>query len=321
MILSAARSRAVVALTSALVAGVALGGCGGSDSSGSADRKIAAAFYPLAWVAERVAGEHAEVVNLTTPGQEPHDLELGPRQVADVADAALVLHESGLQPAVDATVRENADGVVVDVADVVRLRPVADHSAEGHAEEETAHADEHADEHDHGDLDPHFWHDPLLMADLAQAVARELGEIDPEHAADFTAAAVELRGELTALDEEFRSGLASCERDLVVVNHDAFGYLARYGLHLEPIAGLSPDSEPTAAQLGRLHDLIRAEGITTVFAETLVSKKTSQTLAGDLGIRADVLDPIEGLTDETADEDYLSLMRTNLDRIRQANGC
>ena len=310
MILPAARSRVIAVLSCALVAGAALSGCGASDPSGSADRKVVAAFYPLAWVAERVAGEHLEVVDLTTPGQEPHDLELGPRQVADIAGAALVLHESGLQPAVDAAIEENADGVVVDAADVVELRPVADHSEEGHA-----------DAHDHGDLDPHFWHDPMLMADLAEALATELGEVAPEHAADFATAAKQLRAELTKLDEEFRTGLASCERDLVVVNHDAFGYLARYGLHLEPIAGLSPDAEPTAAQLARLHDLIRAEGITTVFAETLVSKKTSQTLAADLGIRADVLDPIEGLTDDTADEDYLSLMRTNLDRILQANGC
>ena len=70
----------------------------------------------------------------------------------------------------------------------------------------------------------------------------------------------------------------------MVVSHDAFGYLAKYGLHLEPIAGLSPGAEPTPDDLGRLQTLIKDKGITTVFSETLASPKMSETLAGDLGI-------------------------------------
>ncbi len=106
-----------------------------------------------------------------------------------------------------------------------------------------------------------------------------------------------------------------------MVSHDAFGYLAPYGLHVEGIAGLSPDAEPTPADLARLQDLITTDGITTVFAERLGSQKSSQTLADDLGITTAVLDPIEGLGDETADEDYLSLMRENLAALQLANGC
>ena len=40
-----------------------------------------------------------------------------------------------------------------------------------------------------------------------------------------------------------------------------------------------------------------------------------------MGITTEVLDPIEGLSDETADEDYLSLMRENLSALEEANGC
>ena len=103
--------------------------------------------------------------------------------------------------------------------------------------------------------------------------------------------------------------------------HDAFGYLQKYGVHVEPITGLSPDAEPTPADLGRLQDLIRSDGITTVFSETLVSAKTADTLAQDLGIRSAVLDPIEGLSDRTAGQDYLSLMHRNLQSLEKANGC
>ena len=79
--------------------------------------------------------------------------------------------------------------------------------------------------------------------------------------------------------------------------------------------------EPTAADIARLQDLIEDEGVTTVFSETLVSPETAETLARDAGVEADVLDPIEGLADTTAEEDYLSLMRANLEALRAANGC
>jgi zinc transport system substrate-binding protein len=115
--------------------------------------------------------------------------------------------------------------------------------------------------------------------------------------------------------------LADCERTTVVVSHDAFGYLDRYGLEFEPIEGLSPGAEPTPADLARLQQLITEDGITTVFSERLASSKMADSLAGDLGLETAVLDPVEGLSDETSEDDYLSLMGQNLDALRKANGC
>lgn len=300
-----------------------LAGCGddaGSDGSGgqgSSGPSVVAAFYPLAFVSERVAGDHASVENLTQPGGEPHDLELGISQTVALQDADVVVVETGFQPAVDDAVATLGGGEVVDAADVVDLQAVA-HEAD-HADED--HTDEDDADHDHGDLDPHFWQDPLLMADVADAVADALSAVDPDHADDYAGNADDLRAELETLDEELTSGLADCERSTVVVSHDAFGYLTRYGLTFEPIAGLSPDAEPTPAGLAALQDLARREGITTVFSERLASPAMADALASDLGIETAVLDPIEGLSDETADEDYLSLMRENLAALEKANGC
>jgi zinc transport system substrate-binding protein len=159
------------------------------------------------------------------------------------------------------------------------------------------------------------------MADLGDEVADALVDRDPEHADAYRDNAADLRVDLRELDQSYAEGLANCERSTVVVSHDAFGYLDRYGLEFAPISGLSPGAEPTPADLSRLQDLIRAEGITTVFSERLVSPRMSETLADDLGIRTAVLDPIEGLSDETQDEDYLSLMRANLTALQEANGC
>jgi zinc transport system substrate-binding protein len=285
-----------------------------SDAAGtSAGVKVTTAFYPLQYAAERVAGEHAEVVNLTQPGGEPHDLELTIRETAEIASADLVVHEEGFQPSVDQGVEQNAAGEVIDVASAVALMGV-DESHEEHSDE-----DEHG--HEHGDLDPHFWLDPLLMADLGDEIAGKLAEIDSAHADDYAANAADLRDDLEVVDRAYADGLADCERDTVVVSHDAFGYLEKYGLHLAAVAGLSPGAEPTPADLGELQELIREEGITTVFSERLVSPELTETLADDLGITTEVLDPIEGLSDETADQDYLSLMEENLGALREANGC
>ena len=127
---------------------------------------VAAAFYPLAFVAERVAGDHAEVELLTRPGGEPHDLELNIEQTATIANADLVVYESGFQPGVDDAVTQNAAGSTLDAAAVVGLQPFAEHEEhEEHGEHDGGHHED--DGHDHeGDLDPHFWLDPLRLAEL-----------------------------------------------------------------------------------------------------------------------------------------------------------
>jgi zinc transport system substrate-binding protein len=305
-----------VALATALASALLLAGCGGSADGAGNGRSAVAAFYPLAWVTGRVAGDDWTVENLTQPGQEPHDLSLTIAQTAALEDADLIVLEDGFQPAVDATV-EGADAPVLDAAAVVDLLPASEDEHEGEDHEgETE--EEHAE---HGEFDPHFWLDPLLVADFADAVADELGEIDPDAAQTYADNAAALRSELESLDADFTAGLASCERTTTVVSHQAFGYLARYGLDFEPIAGLSPDAEATAADLARLQELITDDGVTTVFSERLVSPKMAETLADDLGVSTAVLDPLEGLSDDTADEDYLSLMRENLTALQQANGC
>lgn len=295
-------------------------GCSAFADDGTSGVQVAAAFYPLQYVADRVAGGHADVENLTSPGKEPHDLEPTIKETAIIAQADVVVHERGLQPAIDDAVDQNAGGDVIDAAAVVGLEPFG---FEGDHDE---HADEHADDgHDHGavdgDLDPHFWLDPTRMATLGDAVADALSEVDPDHAADYAANAAALRTDLEALDADYTTGLASCTRHTLVVSHDAFGYLARYGVEVAPVAGLSPDAEPTPADLADLQQLITDDGITTVFGERLASPRLTETLADDMGVRTAVLDPLEGLTDQTSDDDYLSLMRQNLAAIEEANGC
>lgn len=278
----------------ALAAPVLLAGCGGVPNASTGEGpKVVGSFYPLAYVAERIAGDQGQVTNLTTPGVEPHDLELNVRQTAEVAGADLVVYERGVQPAVDEAVAQNGPDHVVDAAQTVGL--------EGQ--------------------DPHFWLDPNRMTKVAQAVRNQLSDIDPRHAADYRKNFDTFRKQMHELDAAYQAGLAHCTIDTVVVSHDAFEYLQRYGLRFEPIAGLTPDAEPSAAHLKQIGDVVRKDHITTVFYETLASPALAQSLARDLGVKAAVLDPIEGLSKATAGQDYLSLMRSNLQELRSANQC
>jgi zinc transport system substrate-binding protein len=107
----------------------------------------------------------------------------------------------------------------------------------------------------------------------------------------------------------------------VVTGHDAFGYLtARYGLTQVPVTGLSPESEPSPGRLAEVTRLARDRGVTTIFFESAAGPRLAETLAREVGARAEVLDPVETVAPGTA-EDYLAVMRANLVRLRAGLGC
>lgn len=294
--------------------------CGSSSASSDGQPSVVAALYPLAYVAERVAGDNASVANLTAPGVESHDLELTGQQVGEVVDADLVVFLPEFQPAVDDAIEQNAADSSLDVSSVVEMLDETASDDEHHDEDEH---NESGRDHDHGDrADPHFWLDPTRLVPVAEAVADRLAEIDPDNTDAYLANAANVIADLEELDSEFSDDLAQCDRDVFVTSHEAFGYLAdRYGLEQVGIAGIDPDAEPSPERLAAVHDVVTDLGVTTIFYERLASPKVAETLAADLGVNAAVLDPIEGLTDDTADEDYLSLMRANLAALHDANGC
>lgn len=308
--------RRLLALAAAGLLPLAGAACAGNDSTGAGGAEVVAAFYPLQFLAERIAADRISVTGLAPPGVDAHDLELTPSQVADVAGAELVIYLDGFQPAVDAAVADHA-GRALDVAGAVPLRDAVDGGAHTHEGEEDG--DDEGAEHE--DMDPHLWLDPQRMATLAERIAAELGEVDPEHAATYTAEGEALAGELTALDAEYAAGLADCERRELVVSHAAFGYLAdRYDLRQIAVTGLSPEAEPGPQQLAEAIGQAREHDATTIFFGALVSPDVAEVIATEVGAGTAVLDPIEGLTPDS-DEDYFSLMRRNLTALRTGLGC
>jgi zinc transport system substrate-binding protein len=313
-----------VTAATASAAALALAGCGaagGTTGSGGGDGDgltVVAGFYPLEWAAQRVGGDRVDVSSLTPPGAEAHDLELAPQDVAAVADADLLVYLDGFQPALDEAARNEAADTAWDAGRAADLVPTAEEPA--HEGETAAEHEEHASED--GALDPHFWLDPVRLASVGDALADRLGEADPDGAATYEQNAAALRADLEALDAEMRAGLADCAVDTLVTGHDAFGYLGdRYGLEVVGISGLSPSAEPSPATQARIAELVRERGVTTVYTETLVDPAVAETVASEAGARTAVLDPIEGLTDESAGSDYLEVMRADLATLQEGQSC
>jgi zinc transport system substrate-binding protein len=296
------------ALAGTVVASL-LAACGSSGSAAEDGRvSVVASFYPLAEAASRVGGNLVSIENLTPPGVEPHDLELAPDDIETIATADVIVYlGGGFQPAVEDALAEAEHAVTVDALDAVATNAApASEAVEGLS------------------VDPHVWLDPARYEEIVRSVATALSEADPANEATYGANAETYIAQLAALDEEFRTGLSDCERTTIVTSHEAFGYLAdAYGLTQVGILGLSPEAEPDPRRLAELRDLVEREGVTTIFSEELVSPKVAETLANEAGVQVAVLNPIESLTDaqEKAGEDYLSLMRENLDTLRKALDC
>ncbi len=314
--------------TAALAGAVALGAtaltaCSGAGAAGSKDGKVGvtASFYPLQFLAEQIGKDHVKVDGLTKPGVEPHDLEITPKQTAQLGEADVVLYLKSLQPAVDKAVAQSGVKNIVDAATLTELEA---HGSAGHDHgAEEAHAEGEGHDHGHGEggRDPHVWLDPVKYAEIAKGVGAALEKADPDHAADYKKNTDELVGKLAALDTEFKDGLKNTASRTFITTHSAFGYLAeRYGLDQEGISGVDPESEPSPARMKDLQAVATKENVTTVFFETLASDKTAKTLATDTGLKTDVLDPLEGITDTSQGADYFEVMRSNLKNLQKALG-
>jgi len=283
-----------------------------STSAPAADKpKVVAAFYPLQYAAQSVGGDLVNVTNLTQPGVEPHDLELSAQQVAEIAEADLVLYIKGFQPAVDEAIEQQAAGRAIDVSAGLAL--LAAH------EDEAEHADEEG--HEHGMQDPHVWLNPMNMALIGTAIKDKLSDIDSANAAAYMSNSEALRTSMTTLDQKFSSGLGSCTITTMVVSHEAFAYLAEaYGFTQVGISGLSPEAEPSPARIKDVANIVTQDGVTTVYYETLVDPKVAQTLADETGATTAVLDPLEGLQPDS-DGDYISVMESNLATLKAGQAC
>lgn len=142
---------------------------GKKNDSASGAPSVIVSVYPMAFVAERVGGKAVSVTSFAQPGQDPHGLELAPKQIAELTKADVVIQIPGFQAAIDdAIAAHQLKDSVLDVSSAVKLLPNTgsshdhshdDHDHEGHDHEHGASdgGGEH-EGHDHGGHD-HEGHD------------------------------------------------------------------------------------------------------------------------------------------------------------------
>jgi zinc transport system substrate-binding protein len=278
------RLSGVLLVTALAVPALAAACSSGADHDGRV--VVAASVFPLAEVARAVGGDDVRVQDLTPPGAEPHDFEPGSDDIDRIEDAdVLFLLGGGFQPAVERAARRT-DGRRVDLLE--------------------------------RGGDPHVWLDPVAMQHLTEQVADALAEADPGHADDHRRRAAAFVAELARLHDDYRTGLRACDRRVIVTVHQAFSRLAdRYDLRQESLTGTAPEAEPDPRRVAELLDLVRRQGITTVFTEGTEEAKAAAALAREAGVRTAVLRTLE----QPVEGGYLKGMRDNLEVLADALGC
>lgn len=273
------------------------------SSSNSSANTVVTSFYPLEYVAREIAGEDFKVVNITPLGAEPHDLELTPNSTEQLLDAKLaIVMGEGFQPAIEKTAKSR------DLPTLEILKEI----------------DSRLSNRDSTNGDPHIWLDPNQMKSIVEIVTEKLIETNPKQTETYKKRQEKLSKRLVGLDSEYKAAFKECEIKTFVTSHDSFSHLARsYGLKQESIAGLSPENEPDANRLKEISKIVDKENIDVIFTEEVVSKKVAKVLAKESGVKTEILSPIEGLSEEQqkGDEDYFSLMETNLKRLSSALRC
>ena len=298
---------------------VLLAGCQNQEKASQSENQkvqVMATFYPMYAFSKAVVGETGEVKLMIPAGTEPHDYEPSARDIAKLNEAGLVVYNSSHFETWMADVKQNIDAKhtqLVEASTGIQLLS---------GEEEHEHHDDEADEHnhDHGDVNPHAWLDPVLAQKEVSNIQKALSKRYPKYQATFEKNAQAYIKKLQALDQQYREAAQKATNKTFVVQHDAFVYLAkRYGLEQVAVTGLSPEEEPTPSRLAELKKYIQKEQIHTIYFEENASAKVAKTLAKETGVRLLVLNPLESLTkDQLADgEDYLSVMQANLQALQQ----
>ncbi len=311
---NAIRTKRVLAL-SVLAFSVLLSGCAGKEKAADDGKlNVMTSFYPVYDFTLKVGGDKVNVKDMVPAGTEPHDWEPGTRDIAALEEADVFVYSgAGMEHWTEDVIKSlnNKELIIVEASNGISLR-------EGHGEEEEEEGEE---EHDHGEFDPHVWLDPQNAKKEMENIKDALVKADPDNKDYYESNYKTYSEKLDELDQSFKDTLAAVPNKSIVVSHEAYGYLcAAYGLTQMGIEGLAPDSEPDPARMAEVIDFVKENNVKTIFFEELASPKVAEAIAKETGAKTEVLNPIEGLSDEElkAGEDYISVMEKNLAALKEA---
>lgn len=281
-------------------------------SEGSKKLQIVTTFYPMYYFTKKVAGSSANVELLIPNGAEPHDWEPTAKDMIKIQNADVFIYNSQYFELWTEKVLKSINDSNLKVVEAARGIKLMD-ALESEDEEEHGHS-EHT-----SSKDPHVWLSPVLAQLEVNTIAKALEQADPKNKDQFQKNAEALNLELADLDHLYKETIDKAKKKEFVTQHAAFGYLAKqYGLTQIPIAGLSPDVEPTLGKLTELTELTKKKNTKVIYFEEMTSSKVAETLAKEIGAKTEVLNPLEGLTKKEQEQglDYLDVMKKNLESLK-----
>jgi len=279
-----------------------LSACTPKNNENDQKIKIVVSFYVLEYLTNRVGGEFVSVTNLLPIAGEPHDYEPSTKDMVTLskADHIFILgnrFESWFEDIEDSIYHKGQEVLVVSQGIPTIVNAATNQ------------------------IDPHVWtslkNDVLMLNTIKDHLIR----IDPEHKAEYEANYQSVKAEFEVLDQEFEATLKNRVRDEFVVNHAAFGYMAKdYGLNMIPIMGIEPDAEPDASMMAQIIDIVKLYKIPYILYEDDADTEVADTIAAETGALTGVLRPGESLNDKQIKDgdDFLTIMRQNLQWLKKA---
>lgn len=294
-----------------------LAGCAPAEPPAEEDGRlqVVATVFPAYDFARACAGDLAEVTLLLPPGMESHSYEPTPSDILAVQSCDLFLCLGGESDAWVDTILSAVEpsGRVLRMVDCVELLEEEDH--------------DHHDHEDHGPgevvgMDEHVWTSPRNAAAITRAIGEALAEIDGAHADTYRSGADDYARKLEVLDQEFQTFFEGCNHPVMVFG-DRFPLLyfaQRYGLeHYAAFPGCATQTEPSAATVAFLTEKVQSEQISTVWYIEFSNHLVADSIAEAAGARTALFHTCHNVTKEELDSGatYLSLMKENLERLRQ----
>ncbi len=316
---------------------------------------IITTIFPLADIINNIGGERVQVITLMSPGDSPHTFEPSVEQARKTSRANLMFYiGGGLDDwAVGLARGEGVPTVeVMDYMDqwILDYQPIhLEEGHEGHSQHQEDHHHHHhdgehchndccADDHDHHDCshggqdheshdcghyhgphDPHVWMNPVLVKEIiAPLVYDQLKSVSPDDEVYFQENLLSFQEELEELNQDIEEKVKGFSRRRFISYHSAWNYFAQqYGLEESAAIEVFPGREPSARWLAELVDLAEEKDIQIIFAEPQLSSKAAETIAGEIGGKVKILDPLggEGVSNR---ESYIALIRYNLEIFREA---
>ncbi len=275
---------------------------------------VAVSTFSLYDITKHIARDTLDIVTILPFGVDPHSYEPTPKLMAEIEKSSLVIYSgAGLEPWTHGFVFKTK---VIDMSQHVTLRELgSDEMHEDH---------HHHHEEGHDAIDPHYWLSFSNMKNATNLITEELIHVSPENEAFYLQNRDDYLKTLTKLDIAFKEKLSSCALNTIVVNHNAFGYLAsEYGFHVESLSGLSPEAQPNAKNIIRLIEIIKEHNASTVFFESFASDRAMKSIAEEAHVEVGVLQPLGNVTADEASKKltYADMMTQNLFKLSKALSC